>query len=593
MNLFAEFHGRIGRHIDAIAASGRLPAKIDKARFVVEPPRDPTHGDLASNVAMVLAKEGKPHFANPRQLAMEIAGILAEDPDVDTAEVAGPGFLNIRLKPQVFVDVLRRVLALGLDFGRAPADRIGRAAQKVNVEYVSANPTGPMHVGHGRGAVFGDALANLLAFAGHDVTREYYINDAGAQVDVLARSAYLRYREALGENIGEIPQGLYPGDYLKPVGAALAQQFGRTLLDKPEENWLGPVRAAAIEAMMEMIRDDLAALNITQEVFFSERSLTRGGADLVAAAVDELRSRGLVYEGRLPPPKGAAPEDWEDREQTLFRSTQFGDDVDRPLKKSDGSYTYFAADIAYHKSKIDRGFLNLIDVWGADHGGYVKRMRAAVAALSQGRAELDVKLCQLVQLMRAGEPVKMSKRSGDFVTLREVVDEVGVDAVRFMMLFRKNDAPLEFDLAKVIEQSKDNPVFYVQYAHARTKSVFRQAHAAFPDMDLSPAALAQADLARLADDGEIALIKLSAQYPRVIEAAAFAHEPHRVAFYLHDLAALFHSHWNRGKDQPQLRFVNEEERDLSSARLALVSSLTSVLASGLTVLGVNAPDEMR
>jgi arginyl-tRNA synthetase len=594
MNLFAEFHQRIGRHIDAIAASGRLPGTIDKARFVVEPPRDPSHGDLASNVAMVLAKEGKSYFANPRQLASEIAGLLAEDPDVETAEVAGPGFLNIRLKPDVFLRVLREVLALGIDFGRAPANRARRAADKVNVEYVSANPTGPMHVGHGRGAVFGDALANLLAFAGHDVTREYYINDAGAQVDVLARSAYLRYREALGENIGKIPQGLYPGEYLKSIGAALAKKFGPALLGKPEEAWLEPVRVAAIDAMMDMIRDDLAALKIGHDVFFSERSLTQGpDGDLVAAAIEELRSGDLVYEGRLPPPKGAPSEDWEDREQTLFRSTQYGDDVDRALKKSDGSYTYFASDIAYHKTKIDRGFFNLIDVWGADHGGYVKRMRAAVAALSQGKAELDVKLCQLVQLMRAGEPVKMSKRSGDFVTLREVVDEVGVDAVRFMMLFRKNDAPLEFDLAKVIEQSKDNPVFYVQYAHARTKSVFRQAHAAFPDMDLSADALARAALTDLIDDGEIALIKLIAQYPRVIEAAAFAHEPHRVAFYLHDLAALFHSHWNRGKDQPQLRFVNEKERDLSSARLALVCSLTSVLASGLSVLGVNAPDEMR
>jgi arginyl-tRNA synthetase len=593
MNIFAEFHERIGRHLDAIVASGRLPISLDKARFVVEPPRDPSHGDLASNVAMVLAKEGKPDFANPRQLASEIAGLLAEDADVDTAEVAGPGFLNIRLKPDVFIQVLREVLAQGTDFGRAPADRAGRAADKVNVEYVSANPTGPMHVGHGRGAVFGDALATLLAFAGHDVAREYYINDAGAQVDVLARSTYLRYREALGENVGEIPQGLYPGDYLKPVGAALAKKFDRDLLDKPEQDWLEPVRAFAIEAMMAMIRDDLAALKIKHDVFFSERSLTRGGPDLVATAIEQLRSYSLVYEGRLPRPKGAVPEDWEDREQTLFRSTEFGDDIDRPLKKSDGAYTYFASDIAYHKTKIDRGFLNLIDVWGADHGGYVKRMRAAVAALSHGRAELDVKLCQLVKLMRAGEPVRMSKRSGDFVTLREVVDEVGVDAVRFMMLFRKNDAPLEFDLAKVIEQSKDNPVFYVQYAHARTKSVFRQARAAFPDMDLSAAALARADLARLTDEGETALIRLIAQYPRTIEAAAFSHEPHRVAFYLHDLAALFHSHWNRGKDQPQLRFVNEEERDLSSARLALVFCLTSVLASGLNVLGVNAPDEMR
>jgi arginyl-tRNA synthetase len=442
--------------------------------------------------------------------------------------------------------------------------------------------------------VFGDALAGLLEFAGADVTREYYINDAGAQVDVLARSAYLRYREALGETV-TIPEGLYPGDYLKPVGAALAEKYGASLKDQPEAEWLAPVRDAAIDAMMAMIRDDLAALNITHEVFFSERSLhvKHNGLSDVDVAIADLRAKGLVYEGRLPPPKGQLPEDWEDREQTLFKSTDFGDDVDRPLKKSDGAFTYFASDIAYHRKKIEGGYDVLVDVWGADHGGYVKRMSAAVEALSDGKCALDVKLCQMVKLMRGGEPVKMSKRSGDFVTLREVVDEVGVDAVRFMMLYRKNDAPLEFDLARVIEQSKDNPVFYVQYAHARAQSVLRQALAAFPGLDLSGPRLAAADLALLSDESELSLLGLMAQYPRVIESAAAAHEPHRLAFYLHELASFFHSHWNRGKDQPQLRFVNQDSRDLTCARLALVTGLIAILASGLSVLGVNAPKEMR
>jgi arginyl-tRNA synthetase len=449
-----------------------------------------------------------------------------------------------------------------------------------------------MHVGHGRGAVFGDALSNLLAFAGRDVTREYYINDAGAQVDVLARSAFLRYREALGEVIGDIPEGLYPGDYLKPVGGALAKAHGASLLEKPEAEWLPLVRIFAINAMMDMIREDLAAMNIRHDVFFSERSLTEG-ADVVGAAIEDLRARGIVYVGHLAPPKGQLPDDWEDREQTLFKSKDFGDDVDRPLMKSDGSYTYFASDIAYHKSKIDRGFLDMIDVWGADHGGYVKRMQAAVKAVSGGKASLDVKLCQLVKLMREGEPVTMSKRAGTFVTLREVVDEVGVDAVRFMMLFRKNDATLEFDLAKVIEQSRENPVFYVQYAHARACSVLKQAKKAFPDFDASAVALAGAQLDLLTDEGEGALLRLIAQYPRQIEAAAAAHEPHRIAFYVHELATAFHSHWNRGKDQPHLRFVNEERRYLTEARVALVVCLTKVLASGLAILGVSAPEEMR
>jgi len=593
MNIFDDFHARVAAILDRIAADGRLP-KLDYARFVVEPPKDPTLGDLASNAAMVFAKEAKPHFSSPRELAVEISYALAQLEDVATAEVAGPGFINIRLKPEIFAQVLRAALRDPRNFGRVAKGRASALQGKVNVEYVSANPTGPMHVGHGRGAVFGDALANLLAFSGCEVTREYYINDAGAQIDVLARSAYLRYREALGEAI-TIPEGLYPGDYLKPVGEALAKAHREALVGKPESEWLPIVRDAAIDAMMEMIRDDLAALNITHETFFSERALheKKNGVSAIDAAIDWLRAKGLVYEGRLPPPKGQLPEDWEDREQTLFKSTFFGDDVDRALKKSDGSPTYFAADIAYHKDKIDRGYDTLVDVWGADHGGYVKRMTAAVAALSERRVTLDVKLCQLVKLMRAGEPVKMSKRAGDFVTLREVVDEVGVDAVRFMMLYRKNDAPLDFDLAKVIEQSKDNPVFYVQYAHARGKSAMRQALAAFPDMDLSTESLAEADFALLTDEGELALAKIIAQYPRAIEAAAAAHEPHRVAFYLHELASVFHSHWNRGKDQPHLRFVKSDERELTIARVALVGSLMVVLGSGLRLLGVSAPDEMR
>ena len=591
MNIYAEFHARVAALLGRFVEAGRLPEGLDLGRFVVEPPRDPGHGDLAVNAAMVYAKEAKAGFGNPRQLATELAAALGEDADIAQAEVAGPGFLNIRLKPAVFGAILNSALREGARFG-AGLDKA--ETEKINIEYVSANPTGPMHVGHGRGAVFGDALANLLAYAGYRVTREYYINDAGAQVDVLARSAHLRYREALGETIGAIPDGLYPGDYLKPVGAALAAEFGDSLLGRPESEWIDVVRAAAIGGMMEMIRADLAILGIRHDVFFSERTLTTSGTgDEVAAAIGELRAKQLVYEGRLAPPKGQVIEDWEDRPQTLFKSTDFGDDVDRPLMKSDGSYTYFASDIAYHKTKIDRGFKVLIDVWGADHGGYVKRMQAAVAALSGGSAVLDVKLCQLVKLMRGGEPVKMSKRAGDFVTLRDVVDEVGVDAVRFMMLFRKNDAPLEFDLARVIEQSKDNPVFYVQYAHARGKSVIRQAVATISEIDVSIDALIAADFSLLTDEGEIGLIRLVGQYPRVIEAAAAAHEPHRVAFYLHELASFLHSHWTRGKDQPQLRFVNEDSRDLTVARLALVSAVTSVLAAGLRVLGVNAPDEMR
>jgi len=466
---------------------------------------------------------------------------------------------------------------------------------KVNVEYVSANPTGPMHVGHCRGAVFGDALANLLAFAGHDVTREYYINDAGAQVDVLARSAFLRYREALGETI-TIPDGLYPGDYLKPVGEALAAEHGRALNQMPEEQWLPLVRAKAIAMMMAMIREDLAALNVTHDVFYSERSLVEG-RDEVRATIEQLQAEDKIYQGRLPPPKGAPIEDWEDREQTLFRATAFGDDVDRPLLKSDGSYTYFASDIAYHKSKFDRGFAEMIDVWGADHGGYIKRMQAAVKAITDGKGALDVKIVQLVRLLRAGEPVKMSKRSGDFVTLREVVDEVGKDAVRFMMLYRKNDAVLDFDLAKVIEQSRENPVFYVQYGHARAHSIFRNAREEVPELPRDPAAratfLGTAAVELLDDPAELALMKKIAAWPRLIEAAAASHEPHRVAFYLYELASEFHAQWTRGKDSPHLRFIIQSDPSLTVARLALVQGVVTVLSSGLALLGVGAPEEMR
>jgi arginyl-tRNA synthetase len=591
MNIFSLFYERVATILSGIVADGRLPADLDLGRFVVEPPRDPTHGDLAVNAAMVYAKEAKAAFPNPRTLAIVIAAALTEAEGVDQAEVAGPGFINVRLKPEVYAVLLRAAIVDPAGFARGAHPPQG---VPVNVEYVSANPTGPMHVGHGRGAVFGDALAGLLAFVGRPVTKEYYINDAGAQVDVLARSVDIRYREALGEPVGAIPEGLYPGDYLIPVGAALAETYGHDLTRMPEAEWRPIMRAAAIAAMMDMIREDLAALNIRHDVFFSEQSLTRGpDGDVVAASIAVLEGKGLVYQGRLPPPKGQPAEDWEDREQTLFRSTAFGDDVDRPLLKSDGSYTYFAADIAYHKAKMDRGARELIDVMGADHGGYVKRMQAAVRALSDGQASLDVKLCQLVKLMRDGEPVKMSKRAGDFVTLREVVDEVGVDAVRFMMLFRKNDAPLDFDLAKVREQSRDNPVFYVQYAHARTKSVERQAIAAFADIDLSREALAKGDFALLSDPSEIGLIRQIAQFPRIVESAAASHEPHRLAFYLYDLASSFHSHWTQGKDQPQLRFVNEKSREMTCVRLALVSAIAGVIKTGLAILGVSAPLEMR
>ena len=577
MNIFEHFETIVRTKLEHLTAAGHLPAGLDLSRIVVESPRDSSHGDLATNAAMVLAREA---VKSPRAIADLLVEALSGDPDIESLSVAGPGFINLKLKHQVFERVLRSVATEGDSYGHGSPKN-----EKVNVEYVSANPTGPMHVGHGRGAVFGDALANVLAFAGFDVCREYYINDAGAQVDVLARSAFLRYREALGEQIDTIPDGLYPGDYLKPVGSALVAKYGKSLKSMHEHEWLPLVRDLAISMMMDMIRNDLQALDIHHEVFFSERSLTSGPRDEIAVFLRDLRARDLIYESRLPPPKGQLPDDWEDREQVLFRSSQFGDDSDRPVLKSDGSYTYFASDIAYHASKYQRGFNTMIDVWGADHGGYIKRMQAAVAAVTDGKGTLDVKLCQLVRLLRNGEPVKMSKRAGEFITLRDVVSEVGSDAVRFMMLFRKNDATLDFDLAKVIEQSRENPVFYVQYAHARGCSALRQSDAISDNAPL--------DLSLLTDEAEITILRRLAQFPRLVEAAAYSHEPHRIAFYLYDLASEFHALWNKGKDDPKLRFVLEDNPAITAARRVLVKAVVGVLRNGLSLLGVSAPEEMR
>ena len=577
MNLFSHFLDIVKNALRELASEAGIGVELDLSRVTVEPPRDATHGDIASNAAMVLNKAfGK----SPRHLADTIAAKLRTHADIAAVEIAGPGFINIKLKPSVWPRVLQSALQLGENYGRS---KMG-AGLKANVEYVSANPTGPLHVGHCRGAVFGDALAQLLTEAGYEVSREYYINDAGAQVDTVARSAYLRYREALGETIGEIPSGLYPGDYLKPVGKALAEEFGGSLRDQDEAQWMPVVRARAIAMMMDLIRDDLAVLGIRQEVFFSEKSLHDSGE--VAETVADLRAAGHVYQGRLPPPKGEAPVDWEDREQTLFRATAFGDDIDRPLLKSDGSYTYFASDVAYTRNKIRRGFKELIYVLGADHGGYVKRLESVAAAIAGPRGvEVIVRLCQLVKLYRSGEPVRMSKRSGDFITLREVVDEVGSDVIRFMMLFRKNEAPLDFDFARVTEQSKDNPVFYVQYAHARTCSVLRNAHE-------DGIVEGVADFGKLTDPAELSLIRRIAEYPRQVEAAAAAHEPHRIAFYLFELAGDFHALWNKGKELPQLRFILKEDVTTTTTRLAFLRVIRYVLANGLRILGVRPADEM-
>jgi arginyl-tRNA synthetase len=584
MNVFKYFRAIVCELLEDMARAGELPAGLDLGRVAVEPPRDPAHGDLATNAAMVLAKAaGKP----PRDLAEALAGRLRETPDVTEASVAGPGFLNLRLADDFWRARLAEVLRAGASYG----DSTLGAGHKINVEYVSTNPTGPLTVGHARGAVVGDALAALLAKVGFEVTREYYINDAGTQVDTLARSAHLRYCEALGRDIGEIPPGLYPGDYLKDVGAALAVRDGERWLDRPEAEWLDEVRVFAVGAMMDLIRRDLARLGIHQEVFSSERALVEAGG--VEAVLETLEGYGLIYTGVLEPPKGKAPEDWEPRPQTLFRATDFGDDVDRPLRKSDGSWTYFAADMAYHLDKYRRGAEVMINVWGADHGGYVKRMQAAVAALTERRAHLEVRLCQMVRLLRGGDQVKMSKRAGTFVTLAEVLDEVGKDVVRFIMLTRKNDAPLDFDLEKVLEQSRDNPVFYVHYAHARARSVLRHAAAELPELPQDPEALAAGPLDLLTDSDELGLIRLMAGWPRLLESAAEAYEPHRVAFYLYDLASAFHALWNKGNDDASLRFLQASDPALSAARLALVQGAAFVIASGLEVFGVEPVEELR
>jgi arginyl-tRNA synthetase len=580
MDVFALFAARVA---DALASLYPDLAPELLARIVVEPPRDPAHGDLSTNAAMIVAK---PMGKNPREVANAIVEHFKADTDVNSVEVAGPGFINFRLAPAIWFQVLRSVAELGPDFGRSTLGK----GEKVNIEYVSANPTGPMHVGHTRGAVFGDTLASLMAYSGFEVTREYYINDAGSQINTLASSTLLRYREALGETI-EIPSGFYPGDYLLPVGQALAAEFGPKLLAMPEAEALAIVKDRVLVAMLELIRADLAKLNIHHDVFFSEKTLHGQGGD-IDTTLDWLREQGMVYQGRLEAPKGKTPEDWEDREQTLFRATDWGDDVDRALVKSDGSYTYFAADIAYHRNKYLRGFKHMVNVLGADHSGYVKRLQAAVKAVSGGAADMDVKICQLVRLMKNGEPFKMSKRSGDLVTLADVVEEVGADAVRFMLLFRRNDAAMDFDFALVKEQTRDNPVFYVQYAHARTFSVFRTAARDLPGTDVSPAALALAQLDRLDSPADLELIRALAAWPRSVAAAAVAHEPHRVAFYLHELAAAFHGFWAKGNEDPRLRFVNADDPMLSLARLALVDAVRQVLGNGLAILGVSAPEEL-
>ncbi|RAU22646.1 arginine--tRNA ligase [Paramagnetospirillum kuznetsovii] len=578
MNLFSYFRSEI------IAAVASVVPGQECSKVTAEPPREAAHGDVATNAAMVLCKAVG---MKPRDLAEKIAEKLKAHPAVTAVEVAGPGFINMRLADGFWVERLTDILRDGEAYG---ASQVGQG-KRINVEYVSANPTGPMHIGHARGAVTGDALASLLAKAGFDVTREYYVNDAGAQVDVLARSVHLRYREALGENIGEIPEGLYPGEYLKPAGENLARLHGAKFKDQSESEWLLPFRAFAVDAMLDMIKNDLAGLGVRHDVFVSERGLVAAGK--VQAALDFLDSKGLIYEGVLEPPKGKLPDDWEARPQTLFRATQFGDDVDRPLKKSDGSWTYFASDIAYHLDKYQRGFNAMIDVWGADHGGYVKRMQAAVKAVSGGEADLDVKLCQMVNLLKGGQPYKMSKRAGTFVTLADLVEAVGKDVVRFIMLTRKNDAHLDFDLDKVLEQSRDNPVFYVQYAHARCHSVMRHATEIWPDWTEFVASPDPSVLGRLSDPAELGVIKHLAGWPRLVETAAEAHEPHRVAFYLYELAAAFHGLWNKGKDEARLRFLIEDDRDISLARLALLRAVVAVIASGLAIFGVEPMEEMR
>ena len=581
MNLFSEIRALVLAALEKMAADGDLPAGLSFDAVAVEPPRDPLHGDMATNAAMVLAK---PSGRKPREIADVLAAALRQDPRITAADVAGPGFLNLRLAPAVWQSLIKEVLEHGQSFGRSSVG----AGQRVNVEYVSANPTGPLHVGHTRGAVFGDALASLLDYAGYAVTREYYINDGGAQVDVLARSVYLRYLEAHGREVA-FEDGTYPGDYLISVGQALKDKVGAEFIDKDEQLWLGEVREFAATAMMDMIREDLALLGVKMDHFFSEKSLY--GTGRIESAIDKLRAKGLIYEGVLEPPKGKKPEDWEPREQTLFKSTEHGDDVDRPVMKSDGSWTYFAPDIAYHSDKVDREFDLLIDILGADHGGYVKRMKAAVSALSDGKVPFEIKLTQLVRLYKDGEPFKMSKRAGTFVTLRDVIDQVGADVTRFVMLTRKNDASLDFDFDKVLEQSRENPVFYVQYAHARVCSVLRRASEAGITMD--DGTLRGADLTLLAHPAELSVAKKLAEWPRLIEIAARTNEPHRVAFFLYELASELHALWNKGNEEPSLRFVQDDDPGTSQAKIALARAVSVVISAGLAILGVTPAEEMR
>ncbi|WP_172331273.1 arginine--tRNA ligase [Mangrovicoccus sp. HB161399] len=581
MNLFSEVKDLVLTQLDALVAEGKLPEGLDTKNVTVEPPRDASHGDMATNAAMVLAKPAK---MKPRDIAEALAEKLLSDPRVAEADVAGPGFLNLTLTAATWQAEVAQILTHGPAYGRSDLG----AGKKINVEYVSANPTGPMHVGHTRGAVFGDALASLLDYAGYAVTREYYINDGGGQVDTLARSVYLRYLEAHGQEVS-FPDGTYPGDYLIEVGEKLKDKVGEDYLDQPEEVWLESVREFATEEMMALIREDLAALGVRMDNFYSEKSLY--GTGQIEKALADLKAKGLIYQGVLEPPKGKTPEDWEPREQTLFKSTAHGDDVDRPVMKSDGAWTYFAPDIAYHYDKVSRGYDALIDVFGADHGGYVKRMKAAVAALSGGKVPLDIKLIQLVKLFKDGAEFKMSKRAGTFVTLRDVVDQVGPDVTRFVMLTRKNDAPLDFDFDKVLEQSKDNPVFYVQYAYARMSSVLRKAEA--QGVDISDAAISKTDLSHLSDPAELKVAKKLAEWPRLVEIAARGNEPHRIAFYLYELASEFHALWNRGNDQTDLRFVQDGDPQATAAKIALPRAVGVVISSGLGILGVTPLEEMR
>lgn len=583
MNIFDTFSQALKTIVSGLEKDGKLPENLDLKNVTIEPPRDASHGDISTNIAMVLTRQAR---MKPRDIADMVAEGLREVDDVEKIEVAGPGFINITLKRKLIQSQVSKILQADSNYGRS---KIG-GQEKINVEYVSVNPTGPLHVGHCRGAIFGDALASLLDYTGYDVTREYYINDAGGQIDVLARSAYLRYCQALGKDIGEIPEGLYPGDYLIPVGRALVEKYGDRWLDADESEWLVDIRKFATDAMMDLIRDDLDTLSIKHDVFFSELTLHKSGQ--IQAALDKLEEKGLIYTGVLEAPKGTKPDDWEMRPQTLFKSTDFGDDVDRAVKKSDGSWTYFAADVAYHNDKIERGFTSLVDVWGADHGGYVKRVESVIKALSDNKIKLDVRLCQMVKLLRDGVQVKMSKRSGTFITMRDIVDEVGKDVVRFIMLTRKNDASLDFDFARVTEQSKDNPVFYVQYAHARVHSVLRKTQTAFPGLDLSKSSLASADMTVFTDSSELSLIRNMMNWPRFVESAALAREPHRIAYYLYELASEFHALWNKGNDNLDLRFIIEDDRQKTLSRLALITSVASIIAAGLNILGVEPVTEM-